>query len=105
MPAEERLTKHAALRSRLRSQSEALSEGKSIGSSVIKGSSVSAHLTKHAVGLGRVRILELHEGFDPIATGGEGVRIALKIALELLHAHEDRDECRLPCPCRLWGGE
>ena len=45
MPAEERLTKHAALRSRLRSQSEALSEGKSIGSSVIKGSSVSAHLT------------------------------------------------------------
>ena len=45
MPAEERLTKHAALRSRLRSQSKALSEAKSIGSSVIKGSSVSAHLT------------------------------------------------------------
>ena len=45
MPAEERLTKHKALRSRLRSQSEALSEAKSIGSSVIKGSSVSAHLT------------------------------------------------------------
>ena len=45
MPAEERLTKHAALRSRLRSQSKALSEAKSMGSSVIKGSSVSAHLT------------------------------------------------------------
>ena len=45
MPAEERLTKHAALRARLRSQSKALSEAKSIGSSVIKGSSVSAHLT------------------------------------------------------------
>ena len=60
-----------------------------------------AHLTKHAVGLRHVRILELNEGFNPIATGGKGVRVALKVALQLLHAHVDRDECRLPCPCRL----
>ena len=95
MPAEERLTKHAV-------SSEVIS-GHRWSSVVISGHQWSsrAHLTKHAVGLRHVRILELNEGFNPIATGGKGVRVALKVALQLLHAHVDRDECRLPCPCRL----